>query len=45
VPVDHPTPAPAVGPIPHFRKLAFIMGATATVLALMLGTQLVALLQ
>ena len=44
VPVDTPLPARAAGPIPHFRKLAFLMGATATVLALVLGTQFVGVL-
>jgi hypothetical protein len=40
VPVDHPEPARVAGPIPHFRKLAFVFGATATVLALLLVTNL-----
>lgn len=40
VPVDYPTPARAAGPIPHLRKLAFMFGATAMVLALLLAAQL-----
>jgi hypothetical protein len=40
VPVD-PTPlARVAGPIPHFRKLAFVFGATATLLMLVLIQQL-----
>jgi hypothetical protein len=40
VPVDYPTPARAAGPIPHFRKLAFMFGATVMVLALVVAAQL-----
>jgi hypothetical protein len=40
VPVDHPAPARVAGPIPHFRKLAFVFGATAMLLALLLVTNL-----
>jgi hypothetical protein len=39
VPVDHPSPARVAGPIPHFRKLAFLFGAVATFLALVLLMQ------
>jgi hypothetical protein len=28
------------GPIPHFRKLAFVFGATATLLAVLLASNL-----
>jgi hypothetical protein len=45
VPVDTPPPARAAGPIPHFRKFAFLMGATATGLALVLAYQFVGLIQ
>ena len=44
VPVDTPPPARAVGPIPHFRKFAFLVGATTTMLALVLVNQLVGLM-
>jgi hypothetical protein len=40
VPVDTPPPARAAGPIPHFRKFAFLAGATAAILALVLLNQL-----
>jgi hypothetical protein len=40
VPVDPAPLARVAGPIPHFRKLAFVFGATATVLALVLIQQL-----
>jgi hypothetical protein len=41
VPVDPPPSARVAGPIPHFRKLAFVFGATAAMLALLLATQLI----
>ncbi len=44
VPVETPPPARVAGPIPHFRKLAFLAGAAATVLALMLGNQIIGLM-
>lgn len=40
VPVDVAPPVPVAGPIPHFRKLAFVFGAGATLLALILVQQL-----
>ena len=40
VPVDPVPLARVAGPIPHFRKLAFVFGATATLLALVLIHQL-----
>jgi hypothetical protein len=43
VPVDPFPLARVAGPIPHFRKLAFVFGATATLLALYLMHQLVSL--
>ena len=43
VPVDTSPPARVAGPIPHFRKLAFAFGATATLLALVLVHQLIGL--
>ena len=45
VPVDTPPPARVAGPMPHFRKFAFLMGATATMLALLVANQLIGLLQ
>jgi hypothetical protein len=43
VPVDPAPPARVAGPIPHFRKLAFVFGATATLLALLLAGNLLGL--
>jgi hypothetical protein len=43
VPVDPSPLARVAGPIPHFRKLAFGFGATATLLALFLVQQMVGL--
>lgn len=45
VPVDTPLPARAAGPIPHFRKFAFLAGATAAVLVLVLLTQVVGIMR
>lgn len=44
VPVDIPPPAHVAGPNPHFRKFAFLIGATAAMLALVLVGQLSALI-
>ena len=44
VPVDIPPPAHVAGPIPHFRKFAFLIGATAAMLVLVLVSQLVGLM-
>ncbi|HEX2862113.1 MAG TPA: hypothetical protein VHN79_10760 [Lacunisphaera sp.] len=44
MPVDPSAPARVVGPIPHLRKLAFVFGAIATLLALLLATQLTGLM-
>ena len=41
VPVDPGPPIPVIGPLPHFRKLAFAFGAIATFLALLLATHLI----
>ena len=41
MPVDPSPLARVAGPIPHFRKLAFVFGATATLLALYLMGQFV----
>ncbi len=38
MPVDPLPPARVVGPMPHFRKLAFVFGATATLLAVLLAS-------
>jgi hypothetical protein len=43
VPVDPAPLARVAGPIPHFRKLAFAFGATATLLALVFVQQLLGL--
>ena len=43
VPVDTPPPARVAGPIPHFRKFSFVIGATATTLTLVLVYQLMGL--
>jgi hypothetical protein len=40
VPVDPAPPARVAGPIPHFRKLAFVFGFTATLLAVLLASNL-----
>lgn len=39
VPVDPSPLAHVAGPIPHFRKLAFVFGAAATLVALLLIQQ------
>ncbi len=44
VPVDTPPPARVAGPIPHYRKLAFLAGAVATVLAIMLVNQVIGMM-
>jgi hypothetical protein len=44
VPVDTSPPARVAGPIPHVRKFSFLVGATATTLALVLVSQLIALM-
>jgi len=44
VPVDPLPPARVAGPIPHFRKFSFLVGATAATLALVLVSQLIALM-
>jgi hypothetical protein len=43
VPVDPVPLARVAGPIPHFRKLAFVFGATATVIALLFVQQMLGL--
>jgi hypothetical protein len=43
VPVDPAPLARVAGPIPHFRKLAFVFGATATVIALLFVQQMLGL--
>ncbi|MBL8598514.1 MAG: hypothetical protein J0I48_10120 [Devosia sp.] len=45
MPVDTPPPAPAAGPIPHFRKFAFLAGATFTGLMLVLAMQVMEMMR
>lgn len=44
VPVDTSPPARVAGPVPHFRKFSFLVGATAATLALVLVSQLIAMM-